>query len=56
MDLLRDTKSKAVLNSDKKEFERIMRERKKDEEFAKLKKEVKELRTIIDNIILVNER
>jgi len=54
MDLLRDTRSKAILNSNKTEFEKIMRERKKDEEFLKLKKEVEELRKIIDNII--NER
>tara|TARA_A100001515_G_C4583300_1_gene213658 strand:+ start:1728 stop:1898 length:171 start_codon:yes stop_codon:yes gene_type:complete len=52
--LLRDNKSKAIISNNKEELNRILRERKVAEEVLLLKKEVKELKTIISNI--VNER
>lgn len=48
--LLRDPKSKAIVNNNQEELNRILRERKLAEEVELLKKEVKELKTIISNI------
>lgn len=55
MDLVRDTKSKAIINNDSLELQRLLKERERNKEFLNLKKEVKELRMIIDNIVK-NER
>tara|TARA_R110002153_G_scaffold63253_2_gene169850 strand:+ start:2981 stop:3148 length:168 start_codon:yes stop_codon:yes gene_type:complete len=51
MDLIRDTKSKAIINNNTLELQTLLNERKRHTEFLNLKNEVKELRMIIDNIV-----
>lgn len=47
----RDTRSKAIINNNQEELNRILRERKLAEEVEMLKKEVKDLKNIISSII-----
>jgi|ETNmetMinimDraft_24_1059892.scaffolds.fasta_scaffold01027_3 hypothetical protein len=54
MKLLRDTISKAIINNDDTEYERIMRERRQAESVQELKEEIKDLKEIVYK--LVNER
>ena len=48
--LLRDPKTKAIVNNNQEELNRILRERQLAEDVELLKKEIKELTTIISNI------
>ena len=47
----RDTRSKAIINNNQEELNRILRERKLADEVELLKKEIKDLKNIISSII-----